>query len=189
MVVTDMPAASTVPEDLRSPIRVPAPSTKGVKRSTPLHPDAATLHSAPPFQRRRRDGVYESALEARRRSHALASVRPVRLDELLATHSELRRLNVCIRGLPDKQDESEDELASEMSELLRDLLDDDSPGVTYRDVYRVGRYSTSRPRPVIVECADLKSKLVVLRAKSMLYAHESPEELKMIRIYHDLSPL
>lgn len=73
-------------------------------------------------------------LEARRRSHASVSVRPVRLDELLATHAKLRCLNVCLHGLPKTYHEMEENLTALVLQVLRVLVGAD---VTFRESFRV----------------------------------------------------
>lgn len=186
----DMAAASTLAEALR-PLPTDQPSSTGrQKRPAALNPNASEFQREPPLRRRRQSEVYEADIAARRRSNALASVRPARLDELLATHSDLRRLNVCIRGLPElsttPEDASRAELENATEALLRELTGSD---VVIRSVYRVGRISSTRPRPIIAELPDVASKVLVLRAKRVLYAPDCPASLQSIRIYHDLSPL
>ena len=120
----------------------------------------------------------------RRRSHALASVRPARLDELLALQGELRRDNLCVRGVPDGASESAAELAGKLEDVMGALT---GGAVPVRDCYRVGRFSPDRPRPVIVRFHSADTKVTVLRAKGVLYRPECPEALRGIRVYHDLS--
>ena len=53
------------------------------------------------------------------------SVRPVRLNELLATHAEMRRLNVCLRGLLKAGNETEEELKPLVDRVLRVFMEFD----------------------------------------------------------------
>ena len=159
------------------------------KRPAPLDPTAPAFRVEPPSRRRRQTGLYESVLEARKRSNALASVRPARLDELLATQCELRRLNICIRGLPEACTTPADPEPVELEELVESMLQElTGRTIVIRSAYRVGRVSPSRPCPVITEFAYLDRKLTVLCANRVLYAADCPDSLKNIRIYHDLSP-
>ena len=100
----------------------------------------------------------------------------------------MRRLNVCVRGLPEERSTSgEDslELLERVHCVLRELTGRD---VDIVECYRVGRVTPSRPRPVIVSFIELCDKLLVLRAKRVLYSQDCPASLRSIRIYHDLSP-
>ena len=143
----------------------------------------------PAARRQRRTGFFTAQIEARRRSNAHASIRPARLDELLATHAEMRRLNVCLRGLPESLRGTEEELRATVERVLRTLVGAD---VSFRECYSVGRVSTSRPRPVIICFSKLSDKIRVLRAKGALYDAENcpgGPTFRSLRIYHDLSPL
>ena len=92
-------------------------------------------------------------VDARRRSHAAASARPARIDELLELHGELRRWHVCLRGLVDCHDETEPELRLRVEAVVAELTEE---AATYdgeaivSDCWRVGRYAPERPRPVII---------------------------------------
>ena len=98
-------------------------------------------------------------LDARRRSHAAASVRPARLDELLELQSELRRRQLCVRGLADSEGESAEELGRKLGEALGAIV---GRPTAMTDAYRVGRFHRDRPRPIIVRFANLETKLQVL---------------------------
>ena len=177
-----------------SAVSPPSPSSSAESPSLPLskrpRATAAAFHPAGsrPLSPPARDiGVPPAALsqiDARRRSHALASVRPARLDELLALQGELRRDNLCVRGVPDGASETAEELAGKLGAVMGTLTGGPVP---VRDCYRVGRFSPDRPRPVIVRFHTADEKVAVLRAKGVLYRPECPEALHGIRVYHDLS--
>ena len=69
----------------------------------------------------RRLNDYSVQTEAGHWSNAYASVQLVRLDELVATPTEMRRLNFCLRGLPNQVDEMEEHIASWV-QVLRTLV-------------------------------------------------------------------
>ena len=137
-------------------------------------------------------------VDARRRSHAAALARPARIDELLELHGELRRWQVCLRGLVDCHDETEAELRSHVKAVVAELVEEagtyDGPAEV-SDCWRVGRYSPERPRPVIIHFKRMCDKITVLRGKGLLYGdgmspmlHEWVEESGApLRVYHDLS--
>ena len=64
-------------------------------------------------------------VDARRRSHAAASVRPARIDELLERQGDLRCWQCCLRGVPDCHDESPEELRGRVELLVAELVDAD----------------------------------------------------------------
>ena len=116
-------AAAITPMDLEaSPEREKRPG-----QPLPLPRDET---DEPAARRRRRTGFFTAQIEARRRSNAHASVRPARLDELLATHAEMRRLNVCLRGLPESLRGTEEELRATVERVLRTLVGAD---VSFRE--------------------------------------------------------
>ena len=172
----------------------PRPSLRATSPSAPLskrpRATAAAFHPAgrrpspPPARDIGGSSAALSQIDARRRSHALASVRPARLDELLALQGELRRDNLCVRGVPDTASESAEELAGKLGAVIGALT---GGAVPVRDCYRVGRFSPDRPRPVIVRFHTADAKVTVLRAKGVLYRQECPAALCGIRVYHDLS--
>ena len=85
---------------------------------------------------------------ARRRSHAAASARPARIDELLELHGELRRWQVCLRGLVDCHDETAEELRLRVEAVVAELVaeaDTYDGEAVVSDCWRVGRYSPERP--------------------------------------------
>ena len=123
-------------------------------------------------------------LDARRRSHAAASVRPARLDELLELQAELRRRQLCLRGLEDAAAEGAGDLARKVERVVERLV---GRAVPVADCVRVGRYNPDRPRPVILRFDRLEDKVDVLRGKSVVYTAACPADLRGIRVYHDLS--
>ena len=175
-------AAAITPMDLEaSPEREKRPG-----QPLPLQCDET---DEPAARRRRRTGFFTAQIEARRRSNAHASVRPARLDELLATHAEMRRLNVCLRGLPESLRGTEEELRATVERVLRTLVGAD---VSFHKCCHVGRVTTLRPRPVIIAFTKLGDKIRVLRAKGALYDAENcpgGPAFRQLRVYHDLSPL
>ena len=140
-------------------------------------PDARAARRPPP--------VFLEPMAARRRSHALASIRPTRLDESLAIHAELRRLNVCLRGLADSASETPAEVLEVVEGALERMVGE---AVLPADAYRVGRFQPDRPRPIIIRFNRIDDKIRVLRGKGMLYGDQCPSELAGVRVYHDLSP-
>ena len=186
------PTAEPSSAELDAPLspRLTSPTAPASKRpraaAQPFHPPTWRSSPSPP-RARSTEVVAIDQLEpvhARRRSHALASVRPARLDELLAVESELRRANLCVRGLPDSAREGGPELAGKVHATLEALTGREVP---IRDCSRVGRYDPDRPRPVIVQFSTLADKVAVLRSKGVLYGPNCPVELHGIRVYHDLS--
>ena len=125
-------------------------------------------------------------MEERRRSHGAAAIRPARLDELLELQSELRRRQVCLRGLPDSPSEPAEELARTVALVLETLV---GPAVPVADCWRVGRFAPGRPRPVILRFEGLGENIAVLRCKGQLYGNDVGDCLRGLRLYHDLSPL
>ena len=139
-------------------------------------------------------------VEARRRSHAAASARPARIDELLELHGELRRWQCCLRGLLDTHDETPEELRMRVEAVVEELAEAagdpayDGPAEV-SDCWRVGRYAPERPRPVIIRFRRMCDKVTVLRGKGRLYGDEKSLMLKEwveesgapLRLYHDLS--
>ena len=115
-----------------------------------------------------------------------ASVRPARLDEVLALQAELRRLNVCLRGLVDAEAETQHDLEAKVSRALAELT---GGPVRIRNCFRAGRYTSTRARPVIIAFNDLAEKVRTLRSKKLLYSDSCPPDLRGLRLYHDLSPL
>ena len=114
----------------------------------------------------------------------------MRLDELLALQGEIRRLQVCIRGLaeaatPTPAPAHGERLRMEVSAFLEALV---GRAVPFVACYRVGRATAGRPRPIIVAFAELEQKVEVLRHKGRLYRRDCPPELLGVRVYHDLSP-
>ena len=179
------PAAPSPSED-RSPS--PPRGKRPRAEAPPFRPSGACLDGSPPPDPRlaRTSGaVFHEPLAARRRSHALASIRPARLDELLALQAEGRRLNLCIRGVTDAASESPEELQEVVEGVLERLVGEP---VAPADAYRVGRYLPDRPRPIICRFNRLDEKIKVLRAKGVLYGPDCPGELGGVRVYHDLSP-
>ena len=160
----------------------PGPS----KRPAPEPDGGLPDLNAPPTWRRRQTGMFHSQLSARRMSQYGASVRPARLDEILALQAEVRRLNVCLRGLVDAEQETQADLEAKVSRALAELA---GGPVRTRNVFRAGRFSARRPRPVIIAFNDLATKVKVLRSKAVLYSDSCPPELRGLRLYHDLSPL
>ena len=160
----------------------PGPS----KRPAPEPDDGLPDQDAPPASRRRQAGMYHAQLDARRMSQYSASVRPARLDELMALQAEIRRLNVCLRGLVDAEQETPQDLATKVARTLAELA---GGPVRVRSCFRAGRFSSTRARPVIIAFDDLAEKVRVLRAKKMLYMASCPPDLRGLRVYHDLSPL
>ena len=135
-------------------------------------------------------------VDARRRSHAAASARPARIDELLELHGELRRWQCCLRGLMDCHDETREELLARVEVVVQEVVGDDAEDeVVLSDCWRVGRYAPERPRPVILRFERIADKVAVLRGKGVLYGEGMSDVLKEwveesgapLRIYHDLS--
>ena len=160
----------------------PGPS----KRPVPEPNGNTSDLDAPPASRRRQMGIFHAQLDARRMSHYSASIRPARLDELLAVQAELRRLNVCLRGLVDAEDETQADLGAKVASALAELA---GGPVRTRNCFRAGRFTPSRPRLVSIIFNDLATKVAVLRAKKKLYTDDCPPDLRGIRVYHDLSPI
>ena len=139
-------------------------------------------------------------VDARRRSHAAASARPARIDELLKLHGELCRWQCCLRGLLDTPDETAEELRMRVEAVVAELAEEagdaayDGPAEV-SDCWRVGRYAPERPRPVIIRFRRMCDKVTVLRGKGRLYGDEKSRMLKEweeesgapLRLYHDLS--
>ncbi|CAD7694711.1 unnamed protein product, partial [Ostreobium quekettii] len=117
-------------------------------------------------------------VDARRRSHAAASARPARIDELLELQGELRRWQCCLRGLMDCHDETPEELLARVEVVVAELADPDAGAVEVSDCWRVGRYAPERPRPVIIRFRRLCDKVSVLRGKGVLYGDGISDILK-----------
>ena len=116
------PAAPSPSED-RSPS--PPRGKRPRAEAPPFRPSGARLEGSPPPDSRpacTSGAVFHEPLAARRRSHALASIRPARLDELLSLQSEGRCLNLCIRGVTDAASESLEELQEVVEGLLERLV-------------------------------------------------------------------
>ena len=134
-------------------------------------------------------------VDARRRSHAAASARPARIDELLELHGELRRWQCCLRGLPDWHDETPEELRGRVEVVVAELVDPDDGVAVVSDCWRVGRYAPERPRPVIIRFQRMYDKVAALRGKGVLYGEGLSDVLKEwveesgvpLRLYHDMS--
>ena len=135
-------------------------------------------------------------VDARRRSHAAASARPARIDELLELHGDLRRWQCCLRGVPDWHDETPEELHCRVELLVARLVDQADGEAVVSDCWRVGRYAPERPRPVIIRFQRMCDKVRALRGKGKLYdgglttlLNEWEEENGgvPVRLYHDLS--
>ena len=138
-------------------------------------------------------------VDARRRSHAAASARPARIDELLELHGELRRWQCCLRGLVDCHDETAEELRLRVEAVVEELVAPDNDGeAVVSDCWRVRRYAPERPRPVIIRFQRMCDKVRALRGKGLLYGEggkglspllqEWVEEGGVpLRLYHDLS--
>ena len=62
-------------------------------------------------------------VDARCHSHAIASARLARIDELLELHGELRRWQLCLRGLVDCHDETEEELWGRVEAVVQELVE------------------------------------------------------------------
>ena len=122
--------------------------------------------------------------DARRRSHAAASIRPARLDEVLDLQAELRRRQVCLRGLPDSPTETATALEQAVGLVVERLVGRRGHVV---EAWRVGRFAADRPRPVILKCRTVGAKVELLKSKGQLYAADCPRELRGLRLYHDLS--
>ena len=175
-------ATAIVPMDLE---------TGAVHRKRPSSPPTAPANeeAAPAPCRQCRFGDFSVQTEACCPSNAYASVRPAHLDELLATHAEMCHLNVRLRRLPDCVNETEEDIASWVRQVLRTLV---GAGVSFCECYRIGRFAGSRPRPVIICFTKLNDKICVLRTKSTLYDYKNcPGGVGFcnLRIYHDVSPL
>ena len=137
-------------------------------------------------------------VDARRRSHAAASARPARIDELLELHGELRRWQCCLRGLLDTHDETEEELRMRVEAVVAELVagvDAYDGEAVVSDCWRVGRYAPERPRPVIIRFQRMSDKVAALRGKGLLYGDGMSTMLQEwveesgapLRLYHDLS--
>ena len=134
-------------------------------------------------------------VDARRRSHAAASARPARIDELLELQGDLRRWQCCLRGVPDWHDETPEELQGRVELLVAELVDPADGEAVVSDCWRVGRYAPERPRPVIIRFQRMCDKVRALRGKGKLYegvmsdlVTEWVEESGVpVRLYHDLS--
>lgn len=169
------PLPSTPPS--RSPS--PPPGKRLRSEATPFSPATSPRCQGSPDPRRLvplHARVILDPLDARRRSHASAAVRPARLDELLELQSDVRRRQLCLRGLADSVAEGASDLAGMVGRPI-----------AVADCVRAGRYKPDRPRPVILRFATLAEKLEVLRAKSVLYTEACPAQLRGIHVYHDLS--
>ena len=135
-------------------------------------------------------------VDARRRSHAAASTRPARIDELLELHGDLRRWQCCLRGVPDCHNETPEELRGRVELLVAELVDADDGEAPVSDCWRVGRYAPERPRPVIIRFQRMCDKVRALRGKGKLYGG-GLDDLQNewmgengglpVRLYHDLS--
>ena len=139
-------------------------------------------------------------VDARRRSHAAASARPARIDELLELHGELRRWQCCLRGLIDCPEETPEALQFQVEAVVAELVEGDEHDgeAVVSDCWRVGRYSPERPRPVIIRFQRMTDKVRALRGKGKLYG-ERGEGLDLmvrewveasgvpLRLYHNLS--
>ena len=125
-------------------------------------------------------------VEARRCSHSAASIRPAHLDEVLDLHSEIRRRQACLRGLPDTPTETPSSLAMAVALVTEALV---GRAVRVAECWRVGRFSPGRPRPVILRFEITGEKIAVLRCKGQLYGNDCRDCLRGLRLYHDLSAL
>ena len=200
-------AASASPSRDSSPVlpagkRPRAAAPPFLPTPTPSHanPAAVAPPSGPIGAGRRRPAPPPAPMtdpvDARRRSHAAASARPARIDEILELHGELRRWQCCLRGLMDVHDETPEELFARVEVVVQELVGQDEGPVVLSDCWRVGRYAPERPRPVIIRFARLQDKVAALRGKGVLYGEGMSDILKEwveetggvpLRLYHDLS--
>ena len=135
-------------------------------------------------------------VDARRRSHAAASARPARIDELLELHGELRCWQCCLCSVPDWPDETPEELLGRVGLLVGELVDAADGEALVSDYWRVGRYAPERPRPVIIRFSRMCDKVKALRGKGKLYEERMTDLVNEwveenggvpVRLYHDLS--
>ena len=126
-------------------------------------------------------GAMTDPVDVRRRSHAAASTRPARIDELLELQGELRRRQCCLRGLLDTPDETEEELRGRVEAVVGELVaeaDTYDGEAIVSDCWRVGRYAPERPRPVIIRFQRMCDKIAALRGKGLLYGDGQSPMLK-----------
>ena len=182
----DLADSRTPSPEAQDPSRADAAAPGPSKRPASRPDGGLPTLDTPPTWRRRRTGMFHAQLDARRMSQYGASVRPARLDEVLALQAEVRRLNACLRGLADAEDETQEDLGAKVARALAELA---GGPVQIRNCFRAGRYSSKRARPVIIVFNDLAEKVRTLRSKKVLYSDSCPPELRGLRLYHDLSPL
>ena len=183
-----------------APCRSPSPATPPGKRpradAPPFYPGdtqpgpSPSTHALPPKPPALRAAAGRRApdlpdpVAARRRSHAAASICPARLDEMLDLHAEIRRRQVCLRGLPDSPTETPSSLAQAVGLVVERLV---GRRGHVEEAWRVGRFAADQPWPVILKFRTLGEHVEFLQSKGQLYAADCPRELRGLRLYHDLS--
>ena len=192
--------ADDAPAGPPSSSRSPSPSTPPGKRpraDAPSSPPGDPMPGLPPSTQApplqppvpcaaagRRVPYLPDPDAARRRSHAAASIRPARLDEVLDLQAEIRRRQVCLRGLPDSPSETTSSLEQAVDCVVARLV---GRRGHVEEAWRVGRFAAGRPRPVIIKCRTVGDKVALLQSKGQLYALDCPGDLQGLRLYHDLS--
>ena len=103
---------------------------------------------------------------------------------MLDLQAEIRRRQVCLRGLPDSPTETTRELEQAVDLVVEALV---GRRGHVEEAWRVGRFAADRPRPVILKFRTLGAKVEILKSKGQLYAANCPGVLRGLRLYHDLS--
>ena len=164
-----------------------SPSTHLSKRpsalATAFHPISRCPLSPPAYDNDIPPDVL-SQVAVHQQLHARASVCPTYLDKLLVLQGEIRHDNLCVCGVPDGASESAEELVAKLGTVLGALTSRLTP---IWDRCHVGRFSPDWPRLVIVRFHSADVKVIVLRAKGVLYCLKCPKALYGIRVDHDLS--
>ena len=94
---------------------------------------------------------------------------------MLDLQAEIRRRQVCLRGLPDSPTETTRELAQAVDLVVARLV---GRGGHVVEAWRVGRFAAGRARPIILRFRGVGEKVEILRAKGQLYVANCPREVQ-----------
>jgi hypothetical protein len=101
-------------------------------------------------------------------------------SELDNMHSNLRKKNIIIQGIPEKKDESWKEL--ENADFYLKLGITDKPD--YDDCFRLGKRTTGKPRPILLKLirqrdkTNIMSRRKQLKGTSIFANDDNPKEVR-----------